>query len=121
MIHAPPSPPLPPIALLCLYSHLILIPPSFRPFSPSPLLPSFPPSLQVGYGDIIPQNNTEKIANILSMFIGATVFGYIVGSMASLVGKFDAGAAQYKDRMDELNAYLRERKISKELRQKVRR
>ena len=82
---------------------------------------SFPSFLQVGYGDIIPQNNTEKIANILSMFIGATVFGYIVGSMASLVGKFDAGAAQYKDRMDELNAYLRERKISKELRQKVRR
>jgi len=41
----------------------------------------------VGYGDIYAQNNTERMYSIIIMILGATVFGYIVGSVAALVGQ----------------------------------
>jgi CRP-like cAMP-binding protein len=38
----------------------------------------------VGYGDITPTNNAERIFAIGVMVIGATVFGYIIGSIAEV-------------------------------------
>jgi hypothetical protein len=38
----------------------------------------------VGYGDIIPVNNLERVYAVAVMIFGATVFGYIVGSVAEL-------------------------------------
>lgn len=75
----------------------------------------------VGYGDIVAGTNSEKAYAVFAMLLGATVFGYIVGSMASLVGKFDGGAARYKERMDELRDYMEERSFTKPLRKKVKR
>jgi len=39
----------------------------------------------VGYGDIVPTTNGERIYATLIMILGATVFGYIVGNVAGLV------------------------------------
>jgi CRP-like cAMP-binding protein len=39
----------------------------------------------VGYGDITPQNNTEMAYSVIIMILGGTVFGYIVGSIATLI------------------------------------
>jgi len=37
----------------------------------------------VGYGDITPVTDVERRVCILCMFIGATMFGYIIGSIAA--------------------------------------
>ena len=33
----------------------------------------------VGYGDILPRNDVERVYSIFIMILGATIFGYIVG------------------------------------------
>ena len=53
------------------------------------------------------------------MLLGATVFGYIVGSLASIMQKFDVHAARYKDKIDEVKEYIKERGLSKELAKKL--
>lgn len=37
----------------------------------------------VGFGDIKPQTTAERIYSLLVMFIGASVFGYILGAVAA--------------------------------------
>ena len=37
----------------------------------------------IGYGDIVPITTTERVYAIVCMFIGATSFGYIIGSIAA--------------------------------------
>jgi len=45
----------------------------------------------VGYGDITPTNNLERAYAVVVMILGATVFGYIIGSIAELSsGREDA-------------------------------
>merc|ERR1719313_216874 len=45
----------------------------------------------VGYGDITPTNDLERIYAVVVMIFGATVFGYIIGSIAELSsGREDA-------------------------------
>lgn len=41
----------------------------------------------VGYGDITPTNNIERIFAVAVMIFGATVFGYIVGSVAEMASQ----------------------------------
>jgi len=38
----------------------------------------------VGYGDIVPTNDLERAYAVMVMIFGATVFGYIIGSIAEL-------------------------------------
>ena len=48
------------------------------------------------------------------------MFGYVVGSMASLVGKLSLSASQHRDKMMEITQYMLERKLSMATQQKVR-
>lgn len=75
-----------------------------------------------GYGDITPHDESaaELIFAIAMMLAGAAVFGYVVGAVASLVGRIDAAANRAKERMDEVNAYLREKRVARDTRLRVR-
>ena len=74
----------------------------------------------VGYGDVVAQTDTERGFAIVGMMLGATVFGYVVGGVASLVAKVDASSNRKRERMDEVKAYLKEKRVSKSLRLRVR-
>jgi CRP-like cAMP-binding protein len=50
----------------------------------------------VGYGDITPTTNTERVYATIMMILGATVFGYIVGNVASLVTAENASGEREK-------------------------
>eukprot|EP00753_Platysulcus_tardus_P013660 PLAT3821.3.p1 GENE.PLAT3821.3~~PLAT3821.3.p1 ORF type:complete len:1960 (+),score=909.62 PLAT3821.3:67-5946(+) len=80
---------------------------------------SFTTMTTVGYGDILPQTDAERLYSCLAMLLGASVFGYVVGSMASLVGKLDAGETRHKEKMDEVKLYMRERRLARPLQKKV--
>ena len=42
----------------------------------------------VGYGDVTPQTLPEKWMAIIAMILGATIFGFVVGSVSSMVGRW---------------------------------
>jgi hypothetical protein len=50
-----------------------------------------------------------------AMMIGCAVFGYIIGSVTSIVSNQDVASAQLAERVSNLNAYMRERRLPREL------
>eukprot|EP00948_MAST-09A_sp_MAST-9A-sp1_P001674 g1674.t1 len=79
---------------------------------------SFSTISTVGYGDIAAVTNIEKWYSVFAMLLGATVFGYIVGSITSLVDTFDE-ESRNKRRIDEVKAYMKERRVPKMLQKRV--
>ena len=49
----------------------------------------------VGYGDIGATVTTEYIVVIFGMLVGASVFGYVIGNVTSMMEGTDPAAAQY--------------------------
>merc|ERR1719162_1909865 len=83
----------------------------------------------VGYGDIIAKNNWERVYTIFSMILGATMFGYIIGSIAALAGSEGKGGvggggagecAKTKRRLDMIRDFCDEQKFSKKRQDAVR-
>jgi len=93
---------------------------------------SFTTMTTVGYGDISPKSDLERVYAIISMIFGATIFGYIIGSIAALAGqeksmmlKFSRGAeigecAKTKRRILMVRDYCDEQNISKRCQEMVR-
>eukprot|EP00947_MAST-08B_sp_MAST-8B-sp1_P001044 g1044.t1 len=75
----------------------------------------------VGYGDISPKSDGERVYAILAMIVGGGYFGYIIASMASLVQKIDANQQHYRDKMEKVKSYMTHRKIPKDLQMRIRR
>ncbi|KAA0160673.1 hypothetical protein FNF28_05372 [Cafeteria roenbergensis] len=73
----------------------------------------------VGYGDIVPRTEPEIVVTIFAMLIGATVFGYIVGSVAHLVARLDASGMRYQAKMSEVLEYLNDKGAPKNLARRV--
>lgn len=48
---------------------------------------------------------------IAAMMIGCAVFGYIIGSVTSIVANQDAASAQLAERVANLNAYMKDRRL----------
>jgi CRP-like cAMP-binding protein/voltage-gated potassium channel Kch len=75
----------------------------------------------VGYGDIVAATPGEVLFATVSMLLGVTVFGYVVGSMAGLVGRLNQIQERHSEKLEVLREYMRERKISPQLQKKIRR
>lgn len=50
--------------------------------------------MQVGFGDVLPGNASEKIYAMFAMILGTTVFAYAMSSMGQLIGTLNAAGAQ---------------------------
>jgi len=74
----------------------------------------------VGYGDITPANNTERLYALASLLIGALVFGYMLSSIGDLIGSLDKGGARLQDRLDEVKEFTRWHKMTPDLATRVR-
>lgn len=89
----------------------------------------------VGYGDIVPVFRTcdadpaancdegpednARIYAILIMLVGATVFGYVVGSTASGSHLRDRAFMRVRSKMSTLRHYLEEQSVPPKLREVV--
>eukprot|EP00937_MAST-01D_sp_MAST-1D-sp2_P005789 g5789.t1 len=62
----------------------------------------------------------EIMYAVFAMLLGALIFGYVVGSMASLVGKLSLSKSQHRDKMLHVRQYMIERKLSVETQKKMR-
>lgn len=74
----------------------------------------------VGFGDITPHLNYEYIFTIISMILGASMYAFIIGNIASLVSNLDVQKASYWSKIDATNLYLRSRGVPIPLNERVR-
>lgn len=74
----------------------------------------------VGYGDIYPAMDSERAYATAIMVIGATVFGYIVGSVSALASNPNGSQARETEKLIAVTNYLDEKKVRHNLRSAVR-
>lgn len=59
----------------------------------------------VGYGDITPGTNTERMFAIFVMLVGAIVYASIFGNVMALIQSFDQMNALHTEKVDRLKAF----------------
>lgn len=67
--------------------------------------------ITVGYGDISPVNNVEKIFGILLLFISCGVFAFSLNSIGSIIQKFDKENKKFRKFISDVDHYLYKRGI----------
>ncbi|KAJ8605614.1 hypothetical protein CTAYLR_000080 [Chrysophaeum taylorii] len=65
----------------------------------------------VGYGDVVVSSNREKLLAIFTMIVGGASFGYIIGSITSLLENFNQSASLYREKIDMVKAYVYDRQF----------
>lgn len=75
----------------------------------------------VGYGDIVPVTNTEKIYVICSEIIAAGVYALTINNISRMVSRYNSLAEEYKERLTYVNRFMKEKNMPEELKIKVRR
>lgn len=75
--------------------------------------------LAIGYGDIHPTNTSEMIYAIVIMITGSILFGAVIAQVNRLIESRNPSARAFKNRMNELRAYLNEKNLPNVLRTKT--
>lgn len=73
----------------------------------------------VGYGDITPQNNVELIFTFTVMFLGVSLYAFIIGNVAAIISNLDASKNRFRDKLGQVQSYMGERKIPRSLQKNV--
>ncbi len=75
----------------------------------------------IGYGDYYPdhEKNGQIIYTICVQVLGVGMYGYIIGNVASLVANLDVARAAFVKRTEEINNFMRARRVPADLQQRV--
>ncbi len=73
----------------------------------------------VGYGDIVPFTNPQRLYAILVQISGIAVFGYLIGEVVSIISKLDAAKVRYAEQVELLSTALKRRGLSKDLQRRI--
>jgi voltage-gated potassium channel len=73
----------------------------------------------VGYGDIVPHTDGQRLYAILLMFIGIGVYGFVIGNVAVILSNLDPRRARHFEQLEELSAFMSYRNIPDELRTRI--
>ena len=74
----------------------------------------------VGYGDITPARNIEYVLSAVIMLMGASLYAFIIGSIASLLSSIQAAKNSHWERIDSVTEFLRQRQVPAAIDAKVR-
>jgi hypothetical protein len=75
----------------------------------------------VGYGDITPANDHERVFATFSLVVGALSFAFINGNVVSVLASLDNHAALVEGKMESVKEYVLWRSLPKDLVTRVRR
>ena len=75
----------------------------------------------VGFGDVTPMNDVERVYTLVSLMLGAFVFGFLLTTVADLLKNADQNAVTIEKKLDEVKVYLRWYQFRPELAARVRR
>ena len=70
----------------------------------------------VGYGDITPSTNLQRIFAIGVMILGVGMYGFVIGQITSLVQNSDRRRKKTVERLETLDAFCRHYDVPNELR-----
>ena len=73
----------------------------------------------VGYGDIFATNTGERVLNILILLVGASVFGFIVANVSSIIDHVDRKRSVITDKVTEISEYLKSKNCPTELKDSI--
>jgi Cyclic nucleotide-binding domain/Ion channel len=65
----------------------------------------------VGYGDIVPANDHERLYAIMLMLLGIGIYGFVIGTVAAILANIDLHRASHFQRMEQLSAFMTYRNI----------
>ncbi len=76
----------------------------------------------IGYGDYTPDKNSNlQIGYTIGVMVfGVGMYGYIIGNVATLIANLDLARASYRSKMEEINDFLRRKRVPSGLQQRVR-
>lgn len=74
----------------------------------------------IGYGDVTPVTTAERITATFGMFIGSSIFAYIVGAVTSTVASMGARQTEFYELMDSINLYMEEVELPQPIRIRIR-
>jgi len=74
----------------------------------------------IGYGEMLPQNSTERGLCTLYMLLSGMLWTYVIGSVAAIATTLDPNRIMYENTMDQLNFFMRERSLPKSMRMTLR-
>lgn len=77
--------------------------------------------ITVGYGDITPVTDNEKIFAIFIMLIASGVFAFTMSSISNLLQQMDQNKILYKQALVSLNEYMKSKRVSPDIKIKVKR
>lgn len=75
----------------------------------------------IGYGDITPQTGLEYRVATLCMFVMASIWAYVIGSVCSITAALCPHEIDFKRTMDDLNWLMHDRQMPFEMRKRLRR
>ena len=69
----------------------------------------------IGYGEMTPQNSTERALCSLWMMLSGVMWTYVIGQVSSIATTLNPNRVAYENTMDALNYFMRERGLPKEM------
>lgn len=72
-----------------------------------------------GFGDIHAVTTVERLFVCAVMLIGTSVFGYVIGAVASLVSSLDESSVRTNAKLNEMRSFLEEQNVTTQLRRKI--
>jgi voltage-gated potassium channel Kch len=61
----------------------------------------------VGYGDIVPHSDEERIVAMVALLVGTGFYSYVIGSISSIVASTDSTQRTYLEKMDLIYSYMK--------------
>ena len=75
----------------------------------------------VGYGDIVPYTDLERMYTLVVLLVGAIVFGVLLSSLGNLLSNVDPTKVRIDAKVNEVKEFLRWHSVPMELTLAVRR
>jgi voltage-gated potassium channel len=75
----------------------------------------------IGYGDYHPshEHNSQLIFTMVVQIFGVGMYGYIIGNVSGLIANLDVARATYLKKIEEVSAYLNNKKIPNDMQEKI--
>lgn len=73
----------------------------------------------VGYGDIIPRSDGERIFTMAAMIIGGAFYGYVVGNISVILASNNVNWRAHKERLDLIESWISHHRFPAQLRRKI--
>ncbi len=74
----------------------------------------------VGYGDVTPAGNAQRLYAIGVMILGVGVYGFIIGNIAAILANIDPARAAFLRKVERLSAFMRYRRLPPALQNRIR-